>query len=78
MHDDDARFEYEVEPIAEPWGESGWRAGVVVHADPARSAPPARSVYADRLFGSEGEAVAFAASQWGALGARPSGATTTG
>jgi len=62
-------IEYPVEPIAEAFGNSGWRAGVVLHDNPARNEPPVRSVYADRLFESEREAVAFAASQWGSFGA---------
>ena len=62
--------EYEVEPIAEPWGDSGWRAGVVLGADDARGHQGAKSL-GDRVFDSREEALSFARSEYGALGSAP-------
>ena len=62
--------EYEVEPIAEPWGDSGWRAGVVLGADEARGHQGAKSL-GERVFDSREAALSFARSEYGALGSAP-------
>jgi len=68
--DDTTRFaEYEAEPIAEPWGDSGWRAGVVLGADDARG-HGAESL-GERVFDSREAALSFARSEYGALGSAP-------
>ena len=55
-------------PIAEPWGEAGWRAGVLLQGDDARGDRPIRSLGA-RIFESADSALDFARSEYGDLGA---------
>ena len=54
-------------PIAESWGDSGWKAGVLLRGDDARGDRPAKSL-GDQLFGSRDEALHFAQSEYGSLG----------
>ncbi len=58
---------YEAVPIAECWGDSGWRAGVLLSGDDARGDRPAKSLGAE-IFGSREEALTFAQSEYGGLG----------
>lgn len=58
---------YSATPIAEPCGDAGWRAGVLLSAGDARGDRPAKSL-CDRLFGSREDALTFAESEYGGLG----------
>jgi hypothetical protein len=52
--------EYQAVPIAEVWGDTDWRAGVLLSGgDDARGDRPAKSLY-PQLFRSEKEALDFA------------------
>ena len=62
-----ANSAYEATPIAECWGDSGWRAGVLLSADDARGDRPAKSL-SERVFPSREEALTYAQSEYGALG----------
>ncbi len=59
--------EYEAIPIAESWGDSGWKAGVLLSGGDARGDRPAKSLSA-QVFGSREAALNFAQSEYGALG----------
>ncbi len=59
--------DYEAVPIAECWGESGWRAGVLLSADDARGHRPAKSLGSE-VFTTREEALTFAQSTYGDLG----------
>jgi hypothetical protein len=65
--------DYRVVPIAEGWGDTDWRAGVLLSGGDARGDRPAKAIY-PQLFSSQEEALQFArrecelqASQFGAL-----------
>ena len=58
---------YEATPIAEPWGESAWKAGVLLSWDDPRGDRSAKSL-GDRLFTSPEDALEFASSEYGQLG----------
>ena len=51
----------------EPWGDSGWKAGVLLHGDDARGDRPAKSLGV-HLFASREDAWRFAESEYGGLG----------
>jgi hypothetical protein len=51
--------EYQAVPIAEGWGDTDWRAGVLLSGGDARGDRPAKSLY-PQLFSSEEEALSFA------------------
>jgi hypothetical protein len=51
--------DYQATPIAEGWGDTDWRAGVLLSADDARGDRPAKSLY-PQLFHSQEEALQFA------------------
>ncbi len=51
--------EYEATPIAEGWGDTDWRAGVLLSGGDARGDRPAKSLY-PQLFHSSDEALQFA------------------
>ena len=59
---------YHVEPIVEPWGDAGWKAGVLLSAGEARGDRPAKSL-GDQVFASREDAWQFANSEYGSLGA---------
>lgn len=59
--------EYRATPIAESWGDSGWKAGVLLSGGDARGDRPAKSL-GPQLFGSREAALDFAQSEYGALG----------
>jgi hypothetical protein len=59
--------EYKVTPIAESWGESGWKAGVLLSGGDARGDRPAKSL-GDQLFDSREAALDYARSEYGSLG----------
>lgn len=68
MHDESGTpGEYRVTPIAESWGDSGWKAGVLLSGGDARGDRPAKSL-CDQLFDSREAALDFAQSEYGALG----------
>ena len=50
---------YLATPIVEPWGDVGWKAGVLLSGGDARG---------DRLFSSREDAWQFAESEYGSLG----------
>ena len=54
-------------PIAEPWGDAYWRAGVLLSGDEPRGDRPAKSL-SPRLFGTREDAMHFAKSEYGRLG----------
>jgi len=59
---------YWATPIVEPWGDSGWKAGVLLSGgDDARGDRPAKSL-GDQLFASREDAWRFAESEYGSLG----------
>ena len=60
---------YSAIPIVEPWGDSGWRAGVLLSCGDARGDRPAKSL-GERLFSSREDAWQFAESEYGSLGGR--------
>ena len=51
--------EYQAVPIAEAWGDSEWRAGVLLSGDDPRGDHPAKSLY-PQVFSSEEEALRYA------------------
>jgi hypothetical protein len=51
--------EYQAMPIAEGWGDTDWRAGVLLSGGDARGDRPAKSLY-PQLFSSQEEALQFA------------------
>ena len=51
--------EYLAVPIAEGWGDSDWRAGILLSAGDARGDRPAKSLY-PQIFHSQEEALDFA------------------
>ncbi len=59
---------YEATPIVEPWGDSGWKAGVLLSAGDPRGDRPAKCL-SDQLFQSREDAFEFASSEYGRLGA---------
>lgn len=67
MRDANDDAAYQVTPIAESWGDSGWKAGVLLSADDARGDRPAKSL-GDKLFGTREAALDFAQSEYGSLG----------
>ena len=58
---------YHVVPIVEPWGDSGWKAGVLLSAGDARGERPAKSL-GEQVFASREDAWQFANSEYGSLG----------
>jgi hypothetical protein len=58
---------YRVTPIVEPWGDAGWKAGVLLSAGDARGERPAKSL-GERVFASQEDAWQFANSEYGSLG----------
>lgn len=59
--------EYRVTPIAESWGDSGWKAGVLLSGGDARGDRPAKSL-GSQVFESREAALDFAQSEYGGLG----------
>jgi len=57
---------YQFTPIVEAWGDSGWKAGVLLSAGDARGDRPAKSL-GERLFASREDAWQFAESEYGSL-----------
>jgi hypothetical protein len=51
--------EYQAMPIAEGWGDTDWRAGVLLSGGDPRGDRPAKSLY-PQLFPSQQEALQFA------------------
>jgi hypothetical protein len=51
--------EYQAMPIAEGWGDTDWRAGVLLSGSDPRGDRPAKSLY-PQLFSSQQEALQFA------------------
>ena len=51
--------EYQALPIAEGWGDTDWRAGVLLSGSDPRGDRPAKSLY-PQLFASQEEALQFA------------------
>ena len=51
--------EYQAVPFAEGWGDTDWRAGVLLSGGDARGDRPAKSLY-PQLFASEEAALAYA------------------
>ena len=58
---------YQATPIVEPWGDSGWKAGVVLSGDGGRGNGSAKSL-GEQLFASREDAWEFAETQYGGLG----------
>jgi hypothetical protein len=58
---------YRATPIVERWGDSCWKAGVLLSGDDARGDRPAKSL-GDQLFASREDAWQFAESEYGSLG----------
>jgi hypothetical protein len=58
---------YWATPIVEPWGDAGWKAGVLLSGGDARGDRPAKSL-GERLFSSREDAWQFAESEYGSLG----------
>ena len=58
---------YLATPIVEPWGDAGWKAGVLLSAGDARGERPAKSL-GDHVFASQEDAWQFANSEYGSLG----------
>jgi hypothetical protein len=58
---------YYATPIVEPWGDAGWKAGVLLSGGDARGDRPAKSLR-DQLFSSREDAWQFAESEYGSLG----------
>ena len=58
---------YQATPIVEPWGESGWKAGVLLSGDGGRGNGSAKSL-GEQLFASREDAWQFAETQYGGLG----------
>jgi len=51
--------EYQAVPIAEVWGDTDWRAGVLLSGSDPRGDRPVKSLY-PQVFSSEEEALHFA------------------
>jgi hypothetical protein len=51
--------DYQAVPIAEVWGDTDWRAGVLLSGSDPRGDRPAKSLY-PQLFPSQEEALEFA------------------
>ena len=51
--------EYQATPIAEGWGDTDWRAGVLLSGSDPRGDRPAKSLY-PQIFRSSDEALRFA------------------
>jgi len=64
---DDGVEGYQFTPIVEPWGDAGWKAGVLLSGDDARGNRAAKSL-GDKLFSSREDAWQFAESEYGTLG----------
>jgi hypothetical protein len=58
---------YSATPIVEPWGDAGWKAGVLLSGDDARGNRAAKSL-GDQVFPSREDAWQFAESEYGSLG----------
>ena len=58
---------YQAIPIVEPWGDDGWKAGVLLCAGDARGERPAKSL-GEQVFASRDDAWQFANSEYGSLG----------
>lgn len=58
---------YSATPIVEPWGDAGWKAGVLLSGDDARGNRAAKSL-GDQVFRSREDAWQFAESEYGSLG----------
>jgi hypothetical protein len=58
---------YEAIPIVEPWGDSGWKAGVLLSSGDPRGDRPAKCL-GEQLFESREDALEFASSAYGNLG----------
>jgi hypothetical protein len=58
---------YQAIPIVERWGDTGWKAGVLLSAGDARGERPAKSL-GDHVFASREDAWQFANSEYGSLG----------
>jgi hypothetical protein len=58
---------YRAIPIVEPWGDAGWKAGVLLSGGDARGDRPAKSL-GEQLFASREDAWQFAESEYGSLG----------
>ena len=58
---------YHATPIVEAWGDSGWRAGVLLSGDGGRGNGAAKSL-GEQLFSSREDAWQFAETQYGSLG----------
>jgi hypothetical protein len=58
---------YRAIPIVEPWGDEGWKAGVLLSGGDARGDRPAKSL-GEKLFASREDAWEFASSEYGGLG----------
>ena len=58
---------YEATPIVEPWGDSGWKAGVLLSGDGGRGNGSAKSL-GEQLFASREDAWQFAETEYGGLG----------
>ena len=67
MRDGSDGAAYQAIPIAESWGDSGWKAGVLLSGDDARGDRPAKSL-GQQLFGTREAALDFAQSEYGSLG----------
>ncbi len=64
----EANHGYRATPIVEPWGDSGWKAGVLLSGgDDARGDRPAKSL-GEQLFAAREDAWQFAESEYGSLG----------
>ena len=53
---------YQATPIVEPWGDSGWKAGVLLSGDGGRGNGSAKSL-GEQLFASREDAWQFAETQ---------------
>ena len=58
---------YSATLIVEPWGDEGWRAGVLLSGGDARGDRPAKSL-GTQLFSSREDALQFAESEYGTRG----------
>jgi hypothetical protein len=67
MSDQNGIEGYQFTPIVEPWGDDGWKAGVLLSGDDARGNRAAKSL-GDQLFASREDAWQFAESEYGSLG----------
>ncbi len=58
---------YQATPIVEAWGDSGWKAGVLLSGEGGRGNGSAKSL-GEQLFASREDAWHFAETQYGGLG----------